>query len=258
MAAEDSNLHKNMWKKIMKFVNRTCVEARPEKYYEKILQELDNFISFDAGHILVHNSDQDFSEFITVNIDYEVIDEYVEHFQYIDPLKNCIFDTPSALKSSLVFDHRSWRRTNYFNNFLSPNEFYYLCGVDIHYRGEILITITLIRQEESGDFSTAELLFLNRVKTSIACHIHLLRKIHPRNISNQKYINIKYRQGMEKYDFTPREKEVACLVRSGQSNLEISEDLFISVNTVKKHLQNLYKKAEVSSRQELIYRLLEN
>ncbi len=47
-----------------------------------------------------------------------------------------------------------------------------------------------------------------------------------------------------------REQEILCLTATGVSNKEISQQLYISINTVKVHLRNIYAKLEVSSRTE--------
>ena len=47
-----------------------------------------------------------------------------------------------------------------------------------------------------------------------------------------------------------REQEILQLVATGASNKEISQQLYISINTVKVHLRNIYAKLEVSSRTE--------
>lgn len=57
---------------------------------------------------------------------------------------------------------------------------------------------------------------------------------------------------VQEYNLTAREKEVMELVYEGYTNPEISKELYISVNTVKKHLQNTYEKAGVNSRMELV------
>lgn len=53
------------------------------------------------------------------------------------------------------------------------------------------------------------------------------------------------------YDLSNREKEVADLLIKGLSNMEISDQLFISVNTVKTHSRNVYQKTETANRTEL-------
>jgi predicted ATPase/DNA-binding CsgD family transcriptional regulator len=50
---------------------------------------------------------------------------------------------------------------------------------------------------------------------------------------------------------TPVERNVVQLVAEGHSNAEIGQRLFISVNTVKKHLSHVYAKVDVAGRAEL-------
>jgi DNA-binding CsgD family transcriptional regulator len=56
----------------------------------------------------------------------------------------------------------------------------------------------------------------------------------------------------EKYNISPREKEIISLILQGYSNHKIGETLFISLNTVKTHIRNIYAKLDIKSRYELI------
>lgn len=60
------------------------------------------------------------------------------------------------------------------------------------------------------------------------------------------------------FSLTPREKEIMELVFKGYSNAEIADELFISQNTVKHHIYNLFKKLNVKNRVELICFLREH
>ena len=51
---------------------------------------------------------------------------------------------------------------------------------------------------------------------------------------------------------TPREREVLELLAQGMSNKEIGDKLFISEGTVKTHIHNIYQKAGISNRFQLI------
>lgn len=55
---------------------------------------------------------------------------------------------------------------------------------------------------------------------------------------------------MENTNLSERETEIIKLVGQGKSNKDIAQDLFISVNTVKVHLANIFRKIEVTSRTE--------
>ncbi len=57
----------------------------------------------------------------------------------------------------------------------------------------------------------------------------------------------------EAHRLTVRECEVMKLVYEGYTNPEIAEELYISRNTVKKHIQNIYEKTGVSNRMELVH-----
>lgn len=55
--------------------------------------------------------------------------------------------------------------------------------------------------------------------------------------------------------FTARETEIARLIVKGKTYKAIAKELFISEKTVTKHIQNLFEKAEVSNKVELINKL---
>ena len=57
---------------------------------------------------------------------------------------------------------------------------------------------------------------------------------------------------------TVREQEVLQMILSGKPNREIARALYISENTVKTHIRNIFSKYDVSSRVELVSTILKN
>jgi DNA-binding NarL/FixJ family response regulator len=55
---------------------------------------------------------------------------------------------------------------------------------------------------------------------------------------------------------TEREVEILDLIAKGNLNKEVSEKLFISLGTVKKHVQNIYEKLHVNTRVEAVNKYL--
>lgn len=80
---------------------------------------------------------------------------------------------------------------------------------------------------------------------------YFLKKLN--NIKQKKELKTKLimKKISQEFELTEREKEVLNLLLAGQSNQKIAKELFISINTVKKHLSNIYQKAKVKSRTEL-------
>lgn len=62
--------------------------------------------------------------------------------------------------------------------------------------------------------------------------------------------------GKSKYEktaqLTPREMEIMTMLQQGTSYKEAAAKLFVSVDTVKYHIRNIYQKLQVTSRAELI------
>ena len=61
-------------------------------------------------------------------------------------------------------------------------------------------------------------------------------------------------RALDALGISDREYEVLVLLAGGCSNKEIAEQLFISPNTVKTHLANLYGKLQVSRRTQAIHK----
>lgn len=72
----------------------------------------------------------------------------------------------------------------------------------------------------------------------------------------EKEAQVKYSLTFEdfctKYDISPRESEIVREICNGLSNKEISDKLFISLQTVKDHTHRIYIKTNVRSRVQLI------
>jgi ATP/maltotriose-dependent transcriptional regulator MalT len=80
------------------------------------------------------------------------------------------------------------------------------------------------------------------------------------NIYLQKYyvaeaalevIQDKMEENKKKYDISRREAEVIELICKGMSNQEISDSLFISLQTVKDHVHRIFIKTGVKNRIQL-------
>ena len=58
-------------------------------------------------------------------------------------------------------------------------------------------------------------------------------------------------EATEQYNLTKRESAILRRLMQGQNNTQISEELQISVNTLKKHVLNIYRKLNINNRVQL-------
>lgn len=68
-------------------------------------------------------------------------------------------------------------------------------------------------------------------------------------LSSADYNQLKYSQHL---GLTRREEEILLLLLDNMNNKQISEELYISLGTVKAHIHNIFQKADVTSRSELL------
>lgn len=60
---------------------------------------------------------------------------------------------------------------------------------------------------------------------------------------------------VEIFNITKREEEVLRFVNNGMSNTQVADQLSISENTVKRHINSLFRKTNTQSRSELIFKI---
>lgn len=59
------------------------------------------------------------------------------------------------------------------------------------------------------------------------------------------------------YDLTNRQEEIVRLIVKGHSNKEIAQSLFITEGTVKTHIHNIFRKADISNRNQLLTKIMD-
>ncbi|HEY2583936.1 MAG TPA: response regulator transcription factor [Mucilaginibacter sp.] len=92
----------------------------------------------------------------------------------------------------------------------------------------------------------------------LAIGIVLSRKLFVRTmIVNKQKPAVINQAELLKSGISKREAEILLLIHDGLSNQQIAEKLFLSENTIKKHISNIFQKLQVERRTEAIKKALE-
>jgi DNA-binding CsgD family transcriptional regulator len=88
--------------------------------------------------------------------------------------------------------------------------------------------------------------------------IFLSRKLFVKTqvVTRTKPVVINQEQ-LQKSGISKREAEIILMMHEGLSNQQIADKLFISENTIKKHVSNIFQKLQVERRTEAVKRALE-
>lgn len=135
-------------------------------------------------------------------------------------------------------------KSEYYKFYLKPKNLIYSCGCELISEKKNLGVVTLYREEEKGDYSDEELYILKLLMP------HLINALSCM-MTNDEYIIPDFNV-FDNMGLTSREMQVLKLICKGYDNNAISEHLFISINTVKKHIYNIFSKLEVNTRMQLM------
>jgi DNA-binding NarL/FixJ family response regulator len=119
-----------------------------------------------------------------------------------------------------------------------------------NFRHDLNIAIKAIKQGVSGFFyehDTREH-FLKGVRALCDGELWISREILKEYVCTTTNKILKSQARNIAALLTPRELEILALIGSGATNDEIGEELFISPNTVKTHIYNIFKKINVHNR----------
>jgi len=92
---------------------------------------------------------------------------------------------------------------------------------------------------------------------NISNHKPTITKFQDDKFYKITFMNDQFVKGkLKPYPLTPRKEEVAVLLAKGLSNRDIAESLFISENTVKDHMKEIFRVIGVNNRSELFPKLI--
>lgn len=172
--------------------------------------------------------------YVLHNISNSTHQQYLEHFQPLDPLSPSRFGqqvvTVATMTPGICARHR-----HYYHEFMLPNNVCDMIEIFIRRGHRIIAGISLMRDIP---FSSEERLRAQAVQPLLGLAIH---------DSLQEDNNLAS-------ILTAKEREIVGMVCEGASNKLIARQLNISLSTVKTHLRNIFAKTEVINRTELVSR----
>jgi ATP/maltotriose-dependent transcriptional regulator MalT len=86
----------------------------------------------------------------------------------------------------------------------------------------------------------------------------LIRQEKMESKTEQEELTLDPGEMYKKWGLTSRESEILYYLGIGYSNSQIGEELFISANTVKFHIKNIYLKLDVKTRIQALLRCSDN
>jgi DNA-binding CsgD family transcriptional regulator len=242
------------YKKVYDFL-LTCGNAHsPKSFAVEIVSNIRELCPFDAAIVYFMDGNGRICNQYLVNTDVSWSNMYLEYYAGTENQKySCIHNLPteSELKSALP-GIKDWERESsqeFVPNFIRPRRLKYSIGFPLFDLNGIQRVVVCLDRTRTEKFSEDEQL-------NVALAIPHLNNLHKNLYYWQPNSSALKQIAWEETNLTPREIEVGNLLCQGVTPANISRTLYISLPTVYKHISHIYEKTHVSSRQELLVRLL--
>ncbi|MEH2178059.1 LuxR C-terminal-related transcriptional regulator [Nostoc sp.] len=151
-----------------------------------------------------------------------------------NPVARYLLERHAPVHEALVVEPKTWK-------LICPRaDHWHVMAGPIVNNGELVGVVGLTRQQGMPAFDSQNLTDLSAICLHISTWVAMAQLQQPL---------------LQTKRLTPREMQIASLVAQGQTNAEISAELWITENSVKQALKRMFRKLEVSSRAHMVAKL---
>jgi DNA-binding CsgD family transcriptional regulator len=256
------DLKKNEWETINEIASKVGGINDISKMRISFLREIKQLVYFDLADfclseqkssgavslvdsVLVSRYTKKFEQQFTLN--------YEKRYEQLDYTKWVLSNPESIVyKESEIINSEAREKSPYYVDYLKPMGLINVMGVSLADHGVRLGAANFYRTEEAGDFSDKDLYILKQFIPHLKNK--LVTNLHKQDLKSERTAALLYTN----YNLSKREIEILKLVCNGNNNKEIGDKLFISPNTVKKHMSSILNKFHTENRVQLINFLIKN
>ena len=240
-----NRLETNDWLVLNDIIYKIYTSENFDKMRVNFLEQIKLLLDFDSADFFLSKTDgsNDLCSPVTYNCD----ETFSARFDTLDYSRGVMHSGRSMVYREtdiMPDDHRV--QTDYYKKVYMPNGWHYSLQMVHAYGQRFLGVVTLYRTIGKDNFTYDDIFLINMLKDHLAFR---LNKERERLLAGGSRISIE--EAVEKYSLTRREKDILTLLIRGIDNEEICEQLVISINTLKKHILNIYKKMDINSRIQL-------
>lgn len=163
--------------------------------------------------------------------------DYLDNYRQFDPLqpRNCLSSGLAVVPLGFAMARQPRRDNHRYRDFLLRYGVVDVVEILAHRAGQPQAAISLLRTAEQGVFTNDQLARLNALQSLLQLAVANMQPVEDLLTG-----------------LTPKERQIALLLRQGASNKQLAQELEIGLPTIKTHLINLFRKTGVSSRTELV------
>lgn len=210
-----------------------------------LLERLKMIIDYDSADFFLASKEE--GRLLCSPITYNCDLDLSEMYENIDYSRGIMLSGKMLIyRESDIMSDEVRVETEYYQKVYKPNNWHYALQVIIARHKEFLGTITFYRTIGKENFHYDDIFILDMLKD------HLAYRLEKYTLGLETSIEkLSITETIDKYDLSKKEALVLKELMSGRDNNAVCEELFITTNTLKKHILNIYRKLGIKNRVQL-------
>lgn len=241
-------INNSIWMVLNSLVYKIYSTDNLQEMRSIFLVQLKDIIDFDSATFILSSSNDSHKlvDSVTYNYPETEVEFYLNNQKDLDYSEGIMFSGKSMVyRASDLITEKARVATEYYKQIYAKNNWHYSLHLNIIYNDIFLGTISLFRQKGKDDFTYENTFILDALKD------HLALCIYKRRNTTMHFSPQDIRDCGQKYGLSRREICVLKRLVTEKTVQDISEELVITTNTLRKHISSIYKKMGISSRIQL-------
>lgn len=210
----------------------------------QLLEQLKLVLDFDSADFYLASTEETnrLVKPVTYNCDEDTL-----QYEKTEADKGIVYTGKSMVyRETDMVSEEEHCRSEYYNKVYRPNNWHYSLQMVLGRNKQFLGVITFYRTIGKDNFQYDDIFIMDMLKDHIAYRLY--RDSREAGRSEEK---LTITEVTEKYELTKREHTILKMLLEGMDNAAICGELSISVNTLKKHILNIYRKLGIKNRVQM-------
>lgn len=212
---------------------------------KNILEQLRMVVNFDSAdfYLALNKEDKGLCSPITYNCESERSIQYDE----LDYSRGIMYSGKCIVyRETDIISDANRINTEYYIKVYQPNNWHFSLQMILARNKTFLGVITLYRVIGKDNFEYDDIFMLDMLKDHIAYRLSI-------EMERNEYImnKISVTEAAHQFQLTKREEMILRLLMKGENKEAISAQLVITINTLKKHVLNIYRKLGINNRVQM-------
>ena len=210
-----------------------------------VLEQIRMLIDFDSADFYLASSDGENK--LTSPVLYNCEEDLSETYDELDYSRGIMYSGKSLIyrETDIISDEKRVEM-EYYKKVYKPNNWHYSLQMILGKEKEFVGVITFYRTIGKENFQYDDIFILDMLKDHLAWRLYKYKKS-----GDPLEEKLTVSAAVARFGLTRREHTILKMLLEGKDNQEISGELMITENTLKKHILNIYRKLGIKNRVQM-------